>query len=274
MEQDVLGIAFDGTGYGTDGTVWGGEFLLASKTDFRRVASLLPFFLPGGDAAIRQPWRVAVSLLTAAMPDVTPGQIAALLIHRDGYTRPSLVQIHQVQQLIGSGSGTVTSSMGRLFDGVAALLLGIGSSNFEGEPAMRLESQCDESDDASPYRAELETTDTLIRINWLPLVRAIVADIQAGCLASVIAMRFHRSIANAVGIVAEDFPGYAVVLSGGCFQNRVLTELVIDRLRQQYRIVAPPGTIPPNDGGLAAGQIAIAAAQLEAEEQRRTTACA
>jgi hydrogenase maturation protein HypF len=273
LDQQVLGVAFDGTGYGPDGTIWGGEFLLTTKTEYRRVASLKPFVLPGGEASIREPWRAAVSLLSAAIPEITAEQMAELLT-RNGL--PTLFQIRQVQQLVRSRLSPLTSSMGRLFDGVASMVLGVGTAGFEGEPAMRLEAACDETDaDRSWPLADrtFEPTEAEQRVDWRPIVRQVVRELQSGQSASVIAMRFHRAIANAVGMVAERFPGYPVVLSGGCFQNRILTELVVDELRQQSRTVASPGTIPPNDGGLAAGQIAIAAALLEAEEQQEKSRC-
>ena len=274
LDQEVLGVACDGTGYGTDGTIWGGEFLLTTKTKFRRVAALTPFVLPGGEAAIREPWRVAVSLLTAAIPDITAEQMAALLTING---KPTLIQIRQVQHLVYSEIGPLTSSMGRLFDGVASMVLGIGHAGFEGEPAMRLEAACDEiNPDPSRPRAccTLTSTQAGLRVDWQPIMRQVFADLQTGQSASLIAMRFHRDMAIAVGMVAEKFPNFPVVLSGGCFQNRILTELVVAELRTQSRTVVSPGTIPPNDGGLAAGQIAIAAAQLEAEEQLENSACA
>ena len=274
LDQEVLGVAFDGTGYGSDGTIWGGEFLLTSKIEFRRVASLVPFVLPGGEAAIREPWRVAVSLLTAAIPEITAEQMAELLT---GNILPTLIQIRQVQHLVNTGVGPLTSSMGRIFDGVASMVLGIGTAGFEGEPAMRLEAACDETDLALSTRhacCSLQSTEGGIRVDWRPIVRQVVADLQSGQATSLIAMRFHHAIANAVGMVTGKFPSCPVVLSGGCFQNRILTELVVAELEQQSRTVASPGTIPPNDGGLAAGQIAIAAAQLEAEEQQENSACA
>ncbi len=274
LNQEVLGVAFDGTGYGTDGTIWGGEFLLTTKTEFRRVASLMPFVLPGGEAAIREPWRVAVSLLTVAIPEITAEQVAEFLT---GNGLPTLIQIRQVQHLVNSGIGTLTSSMGRVFDGVASMVFGIGTAGFEGELAMRLEAACDDinSDLSRPMTdCTLSSTEARIRVDWRPIVRQVFTDLQSGQSASLIAMRFHRAIANAVGMVAERFPSCPVVLSGGCFQNRILTELTVEELKQQSRMVASPGIITPNDGGLAAGQIAIAAAQLEAEEQQENSACA
>ncbi len=284
LDQVVLGVAFDGTGYGTDGSSWGGEFLLATEYDFHRVATLLPFVLPGGEMAIRQPWRTAVSLLTAAMPDLSADHIAELLIKSAkarnspmadfGDALPSPDQIRDVQRLVQLGHGAVTSSMGRLFDGIAAIVLGTGHCSFEAELAMRLEAAC--ADDSSILctsgllplvdvrRSDVETGVEKQRfaLDWRPLLRRLVTDIQSGCCASTMAILFHQAIADAVATVADQYSGYPVVLSGGCFQNRVLTERVVDRLRQGSRLVAAPGTIPPNDGGLAAGQLVIAAARL------------
>jgi hydrogenase maturation protein HypF len=159
-DSEVLGVAFDGTGFGPDGTIWGGEFLLATKSSFRRVGHLLPFVLPGGEKAVDEPWRTAVSLLTTAMPEITAEEIASLLQHSQTHDRcraqgdlnfgaftsaVSPAKIRQVQQLVTSGRGPLTSSMGRLFDGMAAIILGLCTSRFEGEPAMRLESACADS---------------------------------------------------------------------------------------------------------------------------------
>jgi hydrogenase maturation protein HypF len=184
------------------------------------------------------------------------------------FQQPAITQIRNVQQLVKAGIGPLTSSMGRLFDGVASLVLGIVESGHEGEPAIRLEAFCDEIFD---QRGEptvfcpLISDDDVIRIDWWPIVRHIVEEIHAGRPTAEIAMQFHACIAKAAGMVVQQFPQYPVVLSGGCFQNRILTELVTDKLQSQGRTVATPSTIPCNDGGLAAGQLAIAAAKLEAE---------
>ncbi|MDA1233113.1 MAG: hypothetical protein O2856_20300, partial [Planctomycetota bacterium] len=191
-------------------------------------------------------------------------------------SHPALEQIRQVQQLVMSAIGPITSSMGRLFDGVAALILGITKSKFEGEPAMRLEAVCDKTmiDHSKPMSHSRHSDDDVIRIDWRPIVRQIIDDIAAGRSASASAMQFHRVIASAVAMIVGKFPAYPVVLSGGCFQNRILTELVADKLQRQSRTVSTPSTIPCNDGGLAAGQIAIAAARLEANEQPENSSCA
>ncbi len=315
LDQEVLGIAFDGTGFGTDGTIWGGEFLLASKYDFRRVGSLQTFALPGGDLAVHEPWRIAVSLLRSAMPDLQAEEIAGFWKCGEVKTRhrnanqedkppeipddnrwavnesgssPTVSQISQVQKLVDSGISPFTSSMGRVFDGIASLVLGITHVEYEGEAAVRLEAACT----ADPSRLNQSKTvdghwpdgwadcelvvdnQSMVRIDWRPVVQQVVAAIQRGRPVSEIALQFHASVANLVAAVAIRWPDYPIVLAGGCFQNRILTEMVIDKLRALDRIIAGPGIIPPNDGGLAAGQLAIAAAILDQEAQQGKRSCA
>jgi hydrogenase maturation protein HypF len=301
-DNEVLGVAFDGTGFGTDGTIWGGEFLLATKTSFRRVGHLLPFVLPGGEKAIDEPWRTAVSLLTMAMPEITAEEIAHLLQQTQEHHRcatqadqrlgmfaadVSLIKIRQVQQLVTSANGPLTSSMGRLFDGMAAIILGLCKSSFEGEPAMRLESVCAESADPESNSGEstssqrparmkgvLDERDGMLCFDWRALVREIVTDLRLGRSSAAISRSFHQAIADMVESVVERFAGYTVVLSGGCFQNRILTETIVGQLRLKSREVLTHGQIPPNDGGLAAGQIAIAAALLDLEQEQESFRCA
>ncbi len=301
-DGEVLGVVFDGTGYGADGTIWGGEFLLATKSSFRRVGHLLPFVLPGGEKAIDEPWRTAVSLLTTAMPDITADEIARLLQPAQEHYRCgtqaehafgmftadiSLAKIWQVQQLVASANGPLTSSMGRLFDGMAAIILGLCNSGFEGEPAMRLESVCTESacpestsgestSSQRPARMKcvLEERDGMLCFDWRVLVRAILTDLRVGRSSAAISLSFHQAIADMVDSVVERFDGYKVVLSGGCFQNRILTEMIVGQLKAKSRDVLTHGQIPPNDGGLAAGQIAIATALLDLEQKQECCQCA
>lgn len=250
LDRAALGFAFDGTGLGSDGTIWGGEILIASAAEFRRVGHLLPFELPGGDRAILEPWRVAVSLVQRALGN----ERAALLRLKSGAAS-------QIIPLLGHRRiSPMTTSAGRLFDGVAALVSGVEVAEYEGQGPMLLEAICDISDWES-YPFPLIRTP-LTQIDWRPAVAQILDDLDSGVPASAIAMRFHRGLANAACEFAKGFPDYPIVLSGGCFQNKILVELVAGGLRQQGRIVGTPGAIPVNDGGLAAGQLAIASAQL------------
>ncbi len=268
LDREVLGVAFDGTGYGTDGTIWGGEFLLCSATGYRRVARLRPFPLLGGDEAIRDPWRITLALLQE-----TVGSVEAMKqLRRLGTTASgvSLVQAQQFLRMLNRDSNSFpfpyTSSAGRLFDGIAALLFDFVQASYEGEPAMRLEAACDESV-LCQYRCDVTTTkspnDDLLEIDWRPMIRGILRDQSNHVPSATISMKFTRSICLAIADVCSFFPGIPVVLSGGCFQNALLTQGTRDVLKEQKRIIGCHQRIPPNDGGLAVGQLAIAAAQLQ-----------
>lgn len=268
LDRQVLGFACDGTGLGADNTVWGGEVLLATAHAYQRVAHLRPFRLAGGAAAIREPWRVAVALLNDC--EYNAAQIASWL------RRPEEA-IHLVQRLLGSstvGLAPVTSSLGRLFDGVAVLIDSVNNGSvagkdcaptaaevsFEGEAAMRLESICTTSEQGR-YTMRL-TDDAPQQIDWRPVLVSIVDDLRAGVSAGAIAMRFHRAISDCIHQLAMQYPELPVVLSGGVFQNRILVELVAQSL--EGKRTAPlgiPGRIPPNDGGLALGQLVVAQSQ-------------
>lgn len=282
----VLGIAFDGSGFGPDGTIWGGEFLLADRRQYQRAGCLHSFGLAGGEAAIREPWRVAVALLAEAFPEMDANDVSRLLsgstgISADHSRNRSPQAVHQIQSLLKSGYAVLTTSMGRLFDGVACLILGITEASFEGAPAMMLEEAsyefqgpCAAANSGLPTTiGELPAvswlsntasgTECPIRADWRPLVRKIVHLIQQGANASDLAWIFHRSVANLILEFAERIPECPVVLSGGCFQNRQLAEMVMASLAERGRQVVMPCRIPPNDGGLSAGQLAIATARLE-----------
>lgn len=252
LDREVLGVAFDGTGYGADGTIWGGEFLVATATDCRRVGCLRTFALPGGESAVREPWRVAVSLVYQAL-----GAEEAAGLRFAGV---AATQVEQVVRLLGKANlCPVTSSAGRLFDGVAALGLDVVGSQFEGQAAMLLEAACEPA--AGGQYALPLSPGKPATLDWRPLFRDVLADRRTGLSPGAIAMRFHRALAAGVAATVRQFPKWPVVLCGGCFQNKVLTELVIERIGGD-RTVATPGVIPCGDGGLAAGQLAVAAARI------------
>ena len=259
IDREVLGVAFDGTGYGTDGTIWGGEFLLATTSDFRRIARIRPFRLPGGDSAVREPWRIALALLHQALgPEKTAARLQWL-------TPGDRQQAERLMQILGRSSAASsfpsTSSAGRLFDGIASLLLQIERATYEAEPAMRLESICDPTE-LGEYQFDISDGE-LIELDWRPLIRAIVADKLRRVPSGIIASRVNRSIAASIGRVCDRFLNIPVVLTGGCFQNALLTEQTEHVLELQQREVGLHAQIPPNDGGLAVGQLAVAAAQLQ-----------
>lgn len=257
LDRKVLGVAWDGTGYGTDGTIWGGEFLECTARSYGRVARLRPFRLPGGEAAIREPWRIAIAVMDQltesgqnsyiARPywsawNVAPDQLTAL---RQIAGRPHL--------------SPLTSSVGRLFDAAAAIILSMSHADFDGQAAMYLEASADRSVTGC-YHLPIRDGE-LSELDWRPLFTQLLEDQRRGAGPGMLAMRFHRSLARGVVSVCQCRPELAIVLSGGVFQNRLLTELVAEAIGGRPQPLGLPGIIPPNDGGLAAGQLVIAAAK-------------
>lgn len=258
LDRQVLGVAFDGTGWGDDKTIWGGEFLLSTATDYTRVAHLRPFKLPGGDCATREPWRVAISLVSQ-----TAGEDTAARLRLNTKQVGPLLKILNSKRL-----SPQTTSAGRLFDGVAALILGVTHSDFEGQAAMQLESVCDLSETGS-YDILLQEGKP-IQLDWRPLVSQILKDRDTGVLPAVMAMKFHRGLARAIALLCRQFAPLPVVLGGGVFQNRCLVELVLQEFKQNGQSLGLPGMIPPNDGGLAAGQLAVS---ISRRNQKGTHRC-
>ena len=272
--QPAVGIILDGTGYGTDGTIWGGEILVGDLRSFRRHAWLRPFPLPGGDAAARQGWRSAMSLLVEAYG---PG---GLLIELPGLatidrrTREGIGLM--LERRINS---PVTSSAGRLFDAVSALCGICLESTYEGEAAILLEAAADEDadpwsvaqDNAAPAGCDAAAAHGAPAgsLDIRPIVRAVVNDLQAGTAPAVVSSRFHATLAALVADAAIGAlgPGISntIVLSGGVFQNARLDRLVTARLESRGIEVLRNEQVPPNDGGISYGQAAIAAAVLAHE---------
>ena len=255
MDQIVLGIAFDGTGWSENGLIAGGEILLATATNFERVGSLRPFPLIGGEAAIREPNRIAMALLFESLePEASEFQLMIDRFQTADHQKQSL----NWELLAQSRFSPMTTSVGRLFDGVAAIAFGDFRPSFEGELAMRWEAICDR-EEAGAY--PFHVTSGVTEIDWRTMIQELVLDRKRNIPTGAIAMRFHRGLAMAIASVAERYPNHRVVLPGGVFQNRVLVELVDSLLTQRNRPIGWPGKIPPNDGGLSIGQLAVAAAR-------------
>lgn len=260
-EGDALGVIWDGTGYGPDGTVWGGEFLLGTKAHYRRFASLVGFTLPGGGAAVREPRRSAIALLWEmfggqALERINLAPVAAF---RDDERRLL------AGMLTRGVNCPATSSAGRLFDGIAAVL-GLGQrSSFEGQAAMRLEHVADPTLDEA-YDVELiapSESPAPWLVDWRPVVEQVLTDLRRGTDVGTISARFHGALVEAISQVAEVAARQTVALSGGCFQNRLLVERTVARLRSDGFQVLLHRHVPPNDGGISLGQVAVAAARLE-----------
>jgi hydrogenase maturation protein HypF len=262
MQGPALGAIFDGTGYGTDGTVWGGELLVGDLRECARVASLWPVRMPGGAAAIREPWRMACAWLTESF-DETPALPRAFAGSVDEATWRAMTQIAR-----NSALSPVTTSMGRLFDAVAALC-GVGDRvSYEGQAAIALEAAADAHYRGAYELALIDGGDTIaggLMLDARETVRAVWCDREAGTPVATIAGRFHAAIADATVRACLATAGRhgldTVVLSGGVFQNRRLLEGVAMGLHASGLRVLTPEKLPPNDGGISYGQAAIAAAR-------------
>lgn len=252
LEREVAAIIWDGTGFGTDGTIWGGEILRASMHDFQRIAALESFALPGGAAAIREPNRIALSVLTDSLGfDAIPDW----LFERLGFGKKEAHRL--VMMMERRVNSPLTSSVGRLFDAVAALLLGIRAVSYEGEAAIRLEAAAARGLDTG----SLPDAVGMRRGDWRRLIRGLAGDLESGITSTACAGRFHRALADWGAACVADMPIGDVVLGGGCFQNALLTMLTRAAIVKQGKAVHVPSSIPPNDGGLAVGQLAIGMAR-------------
>jgi hydrogenase maturation protein HypF len=262
----ALGVAWDGTGLGTDGTIWGGEWFVADGTDFKRVAHFRAFPLPGGDQAAREPRRSAIGLLYAIYG---PGAFDAADLPPVGCWNAA-ERATLSQMLARSVNAPLTSSAGRLFDAVSALL-GIRLINaFEGQAAMELEWKANGVQaPLLPFMCHAPVAEGApVIVDWEPMIIELLREIRAGMPVPFLAARFLSTLAAIIGTVAGVFNLTRVVMSGGCFQNRILTEAAIEELRARGFQPYWHQRIPPNDGGVAVGQIIVAAKAMKREERR------
>lgn len=250
LDREVLGFAWDGTGFGADGSIWGGETLRVCGARFERIGSCRPFRLIGGEAAIREPWRVTAVLLRDAAGDEAAREFVSRMLSQTETTR--FLNAAATDRLASR-----CTSIGRLFDGVACLALGISHSDFEGQAAMWLEQACVPTDGRA-YSLAGER-----QLDWRPMLREILHDLRHDVPRGVIASKFHHTLARFVTETAGAFPDLPLVLAGGAFQNRVLVESIVEQLGSSVHRLGLSGMIPPNDGGLAAGQLAVARMSLQ-----------
>lgn len=262
----VLGIAFDGTGAGTDGTIWGGEFLVAGLGGFERAAHLLTWALPGGAASVRDARRNAFALLSELGLLEHPGA-ARLLGSLDEQTRS--VTATMIEHGINSPR---TSSMGRLFDAAAAILGICDKATYEGEPAIELEAAAWRALDGKTVRLDgnhtgvFTSADDSPILDPQPLIEALLNGIEAGAPADRLALDFHIAIVRSSARIAREICARegldTVALSGGVFMNRLLLQLLTHELKDAGLAVLVPHAVPANDGCIAYGQAAIARARL------------
>jgi len=262
LAPPVLGVSWDGTGYGTDGTVWGGEFLTISKSELERFASLRPFLLPGGDQAVREPRRVAIALLYELHGEKIFEEDDIPTVRSFSPDERRLMK----KMLSGRVNTPSTTSAGRLFDAVASLAGIRHRMSFEGQAAMELEFLLREKnpDDRYPISlmdmpvSEQEQDNGKPRtiVDWKPMIHEIVQEVRRGIDLSLVSLRFHNALVHAIVSVCKRAGFERVVLTGGCFQNRYLTEATVASLTREGFKPYGHQRIPPNDGGIAFGQIA------------------
>ncbi|MFH1075506.1 MAG: carbamoyltransferase HypF [Pseudomonadota bacterium] len=256
LEGEVLGLAFDGTGYGEDGSIWGGEVLISRLHSFQRIAHLAVVPMPGGDAAIKEPWRMAISYLYDTFGD-NMYDLGIPLLSQIDRTAIKIV-IEMIKKEINS---PITSSLGRLFDGIAAITGLRTHVNFEGEAAMELEMAMDNNSSES-YEYDWKNENNVRVIQLSPIIKGVVRDVISGMAVSRISSRFHMTLINLFSALCEELRDSThldrVALSGGCFQNLALLSGMTAALERRGFQVFSNTQVPANDGGVSLGQAVVA----------------
>lgn len=280
LTPPVLGVSWDGTGYGLDGTIWGGEFFRVTKESIERVAHLRPFRLPGGEMAIKEPRRAALGLLH----ELTQSPEKSVL-----QTQQELVRTFSPAKLAGLRSALARginspwcSSAGRLFDAVAAIVGLRQRTRFEGQAAMELEFALEgvatdevyaveiqspglQAGEAARGKSEIRNPKSEMVLDWSSMIAEIAADVKRGVAVGLISAKFHNALAEAIVSVAKHLGCDRVALSGGCFQNCYLTERTVRRLRAEGFQPYWHQRVPPNDGGISLGQVVAALRSIRAQ---------
>jgi len=258
LSSPLLGVAWDGAGYGLDGTIWGGEFFRVTEGGFERAAYFRPFRLPGGEKAIKEPRRAALAALYEIFGD-------SLLDRRDiepidSFSGAELkVLINMLEKSINS---PYTTSAGRLFDVVSSIIGIRQATHFEGQAAMELEFLLDPNQTTELYRFEFEKAESAIIVDWRPMILDLLDDLKSGVPVARISAKFHNTMSEIIVAIAQLANEKKVALSGGCFQNKYLTERTIVHLIKAGFQLYWHQRIPPNDGGISLGQ-AVAVIDLK-----------
>jgi hydrogenase maturation protein HypF len=260
IEEPAVGVVWDGTGFGTDGTAWGGELLWGDASGFERLATLRPIALAGGDRAIHEPWRLALALLDDAFDGAPPIERLALFRGRD------LESIAILRAMIARGvNAPLARGVGRYFDAVGSIVLERPWSRYEGQIAMELNLLAEgagraQRGEPSSYPFAIDRSRSPWEIDLRPMVRQAIADLLGGERAERISACFHHTLVSATAEILRALPAETrrapVVLGGGCFSNAFLVEDLLARLSD--RRVLLPRQAPPGDGGIALGQAAVA----------------
>jgi hydrogenase maturation protein HypF len=273
LTEKVIGVAFDGTGYGTDGNLWGGEFLVADIGGFERVGQIKYIPLPGGEAAIREPWRTAVSMVIGAGRERTRDSLDMTgFVQR--YGKAALEQVITVAQSIELSP--LASGAGRVFDAVSALLGICDRNTFEGEAAMALEASTVEGVEEA-YPVELEGENGYTVVNFASSIRSIIADIAQPVPREIVATKFHNTVISAIRTIVRDISTrYGikdVALSGGTFQNLYLLDRTARLLASEGLNIFINQKVPCNDGGISLGQAYLVRERLKSEGGIRNAPC-
>ena len=266
LTPPVFGVSWDGTGLGLDETIWGGEFLTINESGFQRFAHLRTFRLPGGEQAVKEPRRVALGLLHEMFGDAVFDRTDLAPVRAFRSAELALLR----QSLPKRLNAPVTSSMGRLFDAVAGVIGSRQSLRFEGQAAMELEFALDgvDTDEAYPLVVNTPGRPAALVLDWAPMILAMLDDLQRGADVPRISAKFHNALAEAIVTLAERAGESKVVLSGGCFQNKYLTERAVRRLQASGFTPYWHQRVPPNDGGIALGQAVAAVRAAEIEKRK------
>ena len=269
LEGEVLGVSWDGTGFGLDGTIWGGEFLVVRDGSFERVATFRPFRLPGGEKAIKEPRRTALGVLYEVMGIDAFEQTS--LPPLSAFSASELGVIRQMLQK--ELNSPLTSSVGRLFDAVASLIGLRQRVSFEGQAAMELEfamagrgsdeaygfsiddSRSTIPDSGQNRQSAIGNRQSLLVVDWSAAIRQILENLRQDVPRSLISVKFHNMLSDVIVGVARSIGIERVVLTGGCFQNKYLTERTVQQLRESGLRPYWHQRVPPNDGGISLGQI-------------------
>ncbi len=259
FEGKAVGVSFDGTGYGEDGTIWGGELFAIDGLEMTRAASLCPFPLQGGDSAVREPWKSAAGLLFATFGASEAKALAAGLFPEIGAEKLGLV----IDAIDRGVNVVTTTSCGRLFDAASALAGVCRKATYEGQAAMLLEGRAAQGAGTGPYGFEISGLEGRLGIDWRDTVAGIVSDVRGGVASPVVARRFHDTVAamvlRAAEAVAEGTGARHVLLSGGVFQNVRLLEALLRGFRARGIKALVHRKVPANDGGISLGQAYFAA---------------
>jgi hydrogenase maturation protein HypF len=257
LKKAVIGVAFDGTGFGSDGNLWGGEFMIVDKTGFKRLAHFKYLKMPGGESAVKEPWRMAFSILYDCLgKDMFKLELECLKV------RPKKEYDILFRMLERNINSPLTSSAGRLFDAISSILGACHKVDFEAQAAIKLEKLAHTSKEKGSYELDILKQDNTFIIGYNKLIKKILRDIKDNLPSEDIARKFHNSLAEIIYKVVDKISSAYnlkdVVLSGGVFQNKILLSSTIEKLKEKGYNLIHSSDVPVNDLGICIGQVYVA----------------